>query len=583
MNLLHMDKQEKILNILKRDNLIREEQIEEIKKEISKDSSKFDEFLNKIIDNEKIVKAKAEFYNLPYMDITEMDISEGVLNVISGEVAENYHIICFDKIGRTIKVGIVDPDNFKAVEAVNFLVNKKGMDVEYFMISPESFSAAFKQYKSLSKELTSALKTREEEEGDLVEVSAKESEEMEEITKTAPVAKIVSVIIRHAVEGGASDIHIEPLKKESRVRYRIDGILHISLVLPRSVHNSIVARIKVLANLKLDETRIPQDGRIRLVIDGKEIDYRISILPVGGAEKVVMRILNTSKGAPKLTDLGYEGQQYETIMNNIKKTEGILLITGPTGSGKSTTLFSILDMLNKEGINISTLEDPVEYTIKGVNQSQIFPNLGYTFATGLRSFLRQDPDIIMVGEIRDGETAELSMHAALTGHFVVSTLHTTSAAGAIPRLVDMEIETFLLASTLNTIIAQSLCRKICPFCKEKIKFPEKILKDIKQNIEKITVDYIRTLMPDFDGKTIEGYKGKGCPKCGNSGYGGRIAIAEVLNINDAIKEKIISGEKYLNLDFIKSTQRFITVKQDGIIKVLQGFTTMEEVLRVMSD
>src|SRR3989339_232821 len=475
LNVPHMDKQEKILNILKRDNLIREEQIEEIKKEISKDSSKFDEFLNKIIDNEKIVKAKAEFYNLPYMDITEMDISEGVLNVISGEVAENYHIICFDKIGRTIKVGIVDPDNFKAVEAVNFLVNKKGMDVEYFMISPESFSAAFKQYKSLSKELTSALKTREEEEGDLVEVSAKESEEMEEITKTAPVAKIVSVIIRHAVEGGASDIHIEPLKKESRVRYRIDGILHISLVLPRSVHNSIVARIKVLANLKLDETRIPQDGRIRLVIDGKEIDYRISILPVGGAEKVVMRILNTSKGAPKLTDLGYEGQQYETIMNNIKKTEGILLITGPTGSGKSTTLFSILDMLNKEGINISTLEDPVEYTIKGVNQSQIFPNLGYTFATGLRSFLRQDPDIIMVGEIRDGETAELSMHAALTGHFVVSTLHTTSAAGAIPRLVDMEIETFLLASTLNTIIAQRLCRKICPFCKEKIKFPEKIL------------------------------------------------------------------------------------------------------------
>lgn len=578
-----MEKNDKILDILKRDNVIQDDLVLNIKEETAKDPSKFEEFLSNVVEKEKIVKAKAEYYNLPYKDIREIDISEGILNVISKEVAENYHIICFDKVGKIIKVGIMDPDNFKAIEAVNFLVNKKGMDVDYFMISDDSFKAAFKQYKSLTKELDTALKKREAEEGRLIEVKEKEKEELDEVTKSAPVAKIVSVIIRHAVEGGASDIHIEPLKKESRVRYRIDGVLHISLVLPRSVHNAIVARIKVMSNLKLDETRIPQDGRIRLIIDDKEIDFRVSTLPVVGAEKVVMRILDTSKGAPKLEDLGYEGQQYDTIMENIKKTEGILLITGPTGSGKSTTLFAILDLLNKEGVNISTLEDPVEYTIKGVNQSQIFPEVGYTFAAGLRSFLRQDPDIIMVGEIRDSETAELSMHAALTGHFVVSTLHTTSALGAIPRLVDMNVETFLLASTLHTIIAQRLCRRICSHCKEETTYPEKIEEDIKNSVESVTIDYVKKFVPDFDINKIKGYKGKGCPKCDNSGYTGRVAISEVLDANEFIKGLIVAGEKYISTKKVKTNQQFITVKQDGVIKVLQGFTTIEEVLRVMRD
>jgi type IV pilus assembly protein PilB len=385
------------------------------------------------------------------------------------------------------------------------------------------------------------------------------------------------------VEGGASDIHIEPLAKEARVRYRVDGILKTSLVLPRNIHSALVARIKVMANLKLDETRIPQDGRIRQVINGKEVDFRVSILPLVGEEKDVMRVLDVTKGAPTLEELGFSGPALAVIDKNIRKTNKMFLVTGPTGSGKSTTLYSILHMVNKEGVNICTLEDPVEYFIAGINQSQVKPEIGFTFAAGLRSLLRQDPDIVMVGEIRDGETAELAIHAALTGHLVLSTMHTNDAFGAIPRLLDMKVEPFLLGSTLNTVVAQRLGRKICKHCKTEDPAAPEVLEEMKKDLSLIPIELIKKELPGFDMTNFKVYRGKGCARCGNTGYSGRVAINEVIDVNEQVRNVIIDDDKNLSIEDIKKSQIFLSIKQDGLIKVLKGLTTMEEVYRVMRD
>jgi len=580
-----MGKQEELLKLLKASKKLSESSFLEIKGRADASGKKIEDILigENLIDPEEIAQLKAKVYGLPYQNLLDREVSNEVINIISFEAAENYKIVCFDKSGNKIKVGLTDPENFKAVEAVNFLAKEEKLRVEYYLISELSFDKIFKQYKNLKSEIGKALETRAKEEKE--EMSKKKKEEggeLEEIIKSAPVAKIVSVIIRHAVEGRASDIHIEPTQKESRVRYRIDGILHTSLVLPKNIHSAIVARIKVLANLKLDETRLPQDGRIRLEIEEKKIDFRVSVLPLMGEEKVVMRILDTTRGAPTLEELGFDSRALRIIKENIKKTNGMLLVTGPTGSGKSTTLFSILNILNKEGVNISTLEDPVEYFIKGVNQSQTRPEIGFTFANGLRSLLRQDPDIIMVGEIRDNETAELAIHASLTGHFVLSTLHTNDALGAVPRLLDMKVEPFLLGSTLNVIIAQRLARKICPFCQKEEKLPEDILADMGNEIKNIPASIMKESAKDFtDFRKTVFLKGSGCARCGNSGYSGRIAIVEVFDINEKIKDIIMDKNKNLRFEDVKKSQDFITMKQDGIIKVLRGETTMEEILRVI--
>lgn len=580
-----MGKQEELLKLLKENKGISEEKLAEIRKKAEAGGKKIEDILmaEKLIDPEEITQMKAKVYNLPYQNLLDKEASNEVLNIISFESSENYRIVCFDKSGNKIKVGITDPENFKAMEAVNFLAKEENLRVEYYLISDLSFNKIFEQHRNLKSEIGKALETRAKEEKEEMSKKKKEEEgELEEIIKTAPVAKIVSVIIRHAVEGRASDIHIEPTQKESRVRYRIDGILHTSLILPKNIHSAIVARIKVLANLKLDETRIPQDGRIRLEIGEKGIDFRISVLPLLGEEKVVMRILDTARGAPTLEELGFDGRALRVIKENIKKTNGMFLVAGPTGSGKSTTLFSVLNMLNKEGVNICTLEDPVEYSIKGVNQSQIRPEIGFSFANGLRSLLRQDPDIIMVGEIRDNETAELAIHASLTGHFVLSTLHTNDAMGAVPRLLDMKVEPFLLGSTLNVVIAQRLARKICPYCRKEEKLPEDILADMANEIKDIPKNIIKELAKGFTSleKTVF-LKGSGCARCGNSGYSGRLAIVEVFDVNDKIKDIIMDKNKILRLEDIRGSQDFISMKQDGIIKVLRGETTMEEILRVI--
>jgi len=575
---------EDLLNILVQKGIVTPELLVEISKTAETNNESIESVIleRKILKEEDLARIKAEIYKLPYIDLRKKEVGNQILNKISKNVAENYRIVCFDREADVIKIGIVDPDNFKAIEAVDYLAKGQGLRVEYYYISSQSFAAVFKQYISLTQELSSALETKKAE-TDVVDVGEKEKLESEDITKSAPVIRIVSVIIRHAIDGGASDIHIEPMHKETRVRYRIDGILHTSLVLPRSIHDAIVARIKVMASLKLDETRIPQDGHIRLLVNEKEFDFRVSILPLVDTEKVVMRVLDTARSAPTMEELGYEGEQYELINEGAKKTEGLIVVTGPTGSGKSTTLFSILNLVNKEGVNIATLEDPVEYQIKGINQSQVKPEIGYTFAAGLRSFLRQDPDIIMVGEIRDQETAELAIHAAMTGHLVFSTIHTLDAIGTIDRLVDMGIEPFLLGATLKTVIAQRLVRKICAHCQEETTLPEKYLTDIKEQLAEINVEYLVALVKDYQKDNIKFFKGKGCSHCGNTGYAGRVAISEVLFINEELKDIINAAKEKITIEIVRKYQKFITIKQDGIIKALKGVTTMEEVYRVMRD
>ncbi len=581
-----MPKDKELLQILIDNGKLSAEQAEAIVETAASTQSSLTDILieKKIVSHEELTKILAQIYNLEYANLTEKELAEEVLHIIPMDVANNYKIVCFDKVKRTIYVGLTDPNNYKAIEAVEFLAKRQSLKTKYFLISLASFHHAIGQYKNLTKEISSALKSRAEKaEEEEAKRQAKEEEAPSEVIKSAPVAKIVSVIMRHAVEGRASDIHIEPLFRETRVRYRIDGILHTSLTLPRNIHNAIVARIKVLANLKLDETRIPQDGRIREIINGKEIDFRVSILPLLNSEKVVMRIFDLSRGAPKLEELGFMGVNLEAILENIKKPFGLILVTGPTGSGKSTTLFSMINMINREGINISTIEDPIEYHITGANQSQVRPEVGYTFASGLRSLLRQDPDVIMVGEIRDQETAELAVHAGLTGHFVLSTLHTNDAIGAVPRLLDMGVEAFLLGSTLNAVVAQRLARKICENCKQKVDLPAEIKKEAAQVLAKTPLDYIKKFIKDFDGNNLQFYKGAGCPRCGGTGYSGRLAVAEVLDINDDFREIIIKHGKSITMRDVKASQQFISMYEDGLIKALMGLTSLEEVMRVVRD
>ncbi len=395
----------------------------------------------------------------------------------------------------------------------------------------------------------------------------------------APIIKIVDVILSNAIEGNASDIHVEPSEKDVRVRYRIDGILHTSLMLPKSIHSAIVSRIKILSNLKIDESRLPQDGRFHVDVGKKSVDLRVSILPLIYGEKIVMRILDKTTNAPTLEQLGIRGLGLTWIKENIKKTHGIFLITGPTGSGKSTTLYSILSILNTPTVNILTLEDPVEYFIEGVNQSQINPDIGLTFANGLRSMLRQDPNIIMVGEIRDKETAEIAVHAALTGHLLFSTLHTNNSVGAMPRMIDMGIEPFLLTASVNLIMAQRLVRKICPDCKQEIPLTKAVEEEIRKSLENVPEEYFEGL----DRKNLKVFKGAGCEKCGHTGYNGRSGIYEVLPVTPDIQDLVLSKSSTRRLYEEAAKLGMITMKQDGVIKILRGETTMEEIIRVTTE
>lgn len=584
-----MEQQLELLQILQTEKFISAEQFADIQARMQATPMKLADFLlsNKIISEEKLTRAKSILYNLPYYAYKDEAIAEEVLNFLPEEIARTYNIVCLDREEKTLKIGLVEP-NLKAMEAVSFLALDEKLKVEYYLISESSWRKIFKQYQKIEEEISSALekKAKEDENDEIISIQTDENSLVDrEDINSAPVSRIVSVIIRHAVEAHASDIHIEPFDKESRVRYRIDGILHTSLTLPKNIHNAITARIKVLAKLKLDETRIPQDGRIRLLVNSRAVDFRISTLPLAHNEKVVMRILDNAKGAPVLEDLGFNANSLRAMKEAAKKTSGIILVTGPTGSGKTTTLYSLLNILNQEGVNISTLEDPIEYEMKGINQSQVRPKVGFTFASGLRSLLRQDPNIIMVGEIRDEETAELSIHASLTGHLVISTLHTNDAIGAVFRLLDMKIERFLLASTLKTVVAQRLARRLCDQCKKEVVLPKVELDVIFEELKGVPANILKTELPDLndvnDLSAYKFYQPVGCSHCENTGFTGRVAISEVIDINDKLKEMINQGDKEFNLEAVQASQDFLSIRQDGIMKVIKGITTMEEILRII--
>ena len=532
---------------------------------------------------DSFLSRKAVALKVSYLSEIPKIIKKSDLNIISEDSARKHQVVVFEKKGNKTKVAMVDPQDIEALNALRFVKEKDGLEMEIYLISFKNFQNIVAKYSTAEKAVEEALKSLSDEgtEGVSFEIR-KENEERKnrEIIQDAPIAKLVQVIIKHALDGRASDIHIEPIDDNYRVRFRVDGILYSSLIFPKNVGMAVVSRIKILSSLKIDEKRKPQDGRFQVNENGIEIDFRVSSLPVLEGEKIAMRILDKDNQLLDLSSLGLIGRNYEILIKKIKDPYGIILVAGPTGSGKSTTLYAFLQILNQEERNIITLEDPIEYNIRGVNQSQIKPEIGYTFANGLRSILRQDPNVIMVGEIRDNETAELAIHAALTGHLVFSTVHTNDSIGTIPRLIDMGIEPFLISSSLRAVAAQRLVRKICEKCKEKIEMPYVITEQIKNEIDLIHPDELKKYGLNSSEK-IEFYQGRGCSECGGLGYKGRVAIFEALEI-DGILQEIISEKKDSEQNIRKEAKNkgMLTMRQDGIVKIIKGLTTLAEVERV---
>lgn len=568
----------KLLEQLIEKKILTQESWNALKVRADKDgSSPEDVLVNESLITEKaLAQMKGGLFGLPFIDLDDTDISEEVIKTISQAVAENYKLVVFEKKDRDVSIALVDPGDYRGIEAVDFWAKKEGYIIKLFICTPSGYKNALRKYTAFKKEVKEALNVLAQEA--LKDKKEKKRERLVEIIKKAPVAKIVALMIQEAVDLRTSDIHIEPGEPETRVRFRIDGILKIHLTIPRSHHTMIVSRIKVLADLKIDETRIPQDGRIRMDVEGQDINLRVSTLPVLENEKIVIRILPTSSHIITLTELGFWQRPYEILKRVIDRPTGVLLVSGPTGSGKSTSLYSILTELNKESVNITTLEDPVEYFFTGINQVQINPDVGLTFASGLRSILRQDPNIVMVGEIRDTETAELATHAALTGHFLLSTIHAKDVVGVIPRLTDMRVEPFLIAAALNTIMGQRLVRKVCQQCKKPIPIPASLEPEIKTEMESIpTPGLLESLR--LPSKVVF-YKGAGCDECGNSGYKGRTVVSEIMSMTPELSE--ILARKYSIDDLTGEMRRQgnMTLKQDAILKAVLGLTSLEEVLRV---
>lgn len=521
------------------------------------------------------------------IDLTQSDIPYKVLNTISKEAAERYRMIVFEITEEVLRVGMMDPDNVDALNALRFIASKLGLETEVFEITEESFFHAFQQYDQPEVVIKKAVKDYEKTEKEITEEREKklkkEKEDIQATIGSAPVSKIVDVILDHAVLGRASDIHIEPNEKEVRVRYRVDGALFESFHLPKEIGPAVISRVKIMSNLKIDERRRPQDGRLKIKQADKTIDVRVSVMPVADGEKVVMRILDKEEGLDNFEQLGIRGRAVSVIGKSLEEPYGIILVTGPTGSGKSTTIFTALKKINSIDVNIVTLEDPVEYKILGVNHSQVNPEINFTFASGLRAILRQDPDIIMVGEIRDEETAELAVHAALTGHLVLSTLHTNDALGAIPRLVDMGIEPFLLSSSIRLCMAQRLVRRICTECKEEFEPSERVKDYILNSLALVPDDEKKKRIPDFNPKKITVWRGKGCPRCNNSGTKGRMGIYEVVECGPEMRNIIDDNlnADALHKEFVR--QGAISMREDGVLKALTGEVLIEEIEEATSE
>ena len=561
-----------LVEVLLSQGSIQKEQAERIKLQELQSEKSQEQLLKEagVVDEVAMSKARAVLYNVPFVDIETLPVNPEALATLQQSIATRFKVfpVAIDRDNNTISVAMGNPLDLTTIQ---FIERRTGLRVIPLASAPSQIETfiAEKYTVGLAQEVTQAIKEAEPDVGGVLDLS-----QLSSVIHESSIAKIVKELLEFAVKSRASDIHVEPQERSTRIRYRVDGILQEKFNMSKQFHESLVSRIKILGGMKIDEKRMPQDGRFSFKAGTDEVDLRVSSLPTVHGEKMVMRLLKKSGGVPELSELGLRGQGLKDLQDAILRPHGIVIIAGPTGSGKTTTLYSLLHKINTPKVNIVTLEDPVEYQVPGVNQVQINPTAGLTFASGLRSFLRQDPNIIMVGEIRDAETATLAIQAALTGHLVFSTVHTTNAAGVLPRLLDMGAEPFLLSSTITAIVAQRICRKIHDDCKEAYAPDATTLTDLK------TV--LGSLFPK-DEKTVQLYKGKGDAECSNTGYKGRVGIYEVMPINEKISKLILEHSDASAIEKQSRENGMITMKQDGYLKAIEGVTSIEEVLRVAQE
>ncbi len=575
---------QQIKEILVEGKILPATEFDQFAKEASETGKKIEDYLieKKVLSPSSLYENAAKYFKLPFINLKDQSIRKDVLLSIPEPIASTHNLIAFDSDPKSIKLATTDPEDLETFE---FIRKKTGLEVKIYLATPESISLGLKQYhKSLKAEFdyltaeTAAISSGAE----------ASDEDLKKLATDLPVVRIVDTLLEYAVFEDASDIHIEPDEKEINVRYRIDGILRHVMTLPKNVQQGISARIKILANLKVDEHRLPQDGRFKISNKEYKVAFRVSIIPTFDGEKIVMRLLREKAQVLTLEQLGLQPKSLEVLKRNIDKPHGMLLVTGPTGSGKTTTLYTVLNILNTPEVNISTIEDPIEYRMSHVNQSQVNTKIGFTFAAGLRAFLRQDPDIIMVGEIRDQETAEIAIHAAMTGHLVLSTLHTNDAVTTLPRLSDMGVPSFLVATTTNLIIAQRLVRKICANCIQSYNLDKNMIAELEKALdlpsimetlkrEKVIVEHQQNVA------SLLFYRGKGCKQCNNTGYRGRIGIYEILEITPELSEMILKKATETDIKRAALEQHMITMVEDGFIKAKNGITTIEEILRVTKE
>lgn len=548
-------------------NLLDEKKLQSAEERAAKEGKSLEDFLfeSDTVSDVELGKLVAELHQVPFVKLTEKTIPDKLLPIIPYSLASYQSIIPFEQTDHQLNIATSKPKNF---ELFSFIENKTGLDLKIHYATEKDVKAALKAYnrdvnEKFAKLLQGAL------------------DDPSKIESLKEASKIVDSVILFAYQNNASDIHLEPQKRFLIVRYRIDGILSTIAELPLEIADLVVSRIKVLANLPTDEHRSAQDGRFKIELEGTEITLRVSIVPTYEGEKVVLRLLTSTNQSLNLESFGYTQRNLDVIRTNILKTHGIILMTGPTGSGKTTTLYTILHLLNSPEVNISTIEDPIEYRMEGINQIQVNPKTNLTFASGLRALLRQDPDIVMVGEIRDAETAAIAINAALTGHLVLATLHTNDAATTLPRLLEMDVENFLLAATAKMVIAQRLVRKICEGCKAPFTIPLQQIENMnkKFNIRQDIKSIFEKVMPNQSSFTL--YKGQGCSVCNNTGYKGRTAISEVMEISPELQKVILDNKTPETLEELAKKEGMTTLFEDGMMKVLAGITTLEEVLRVM--
>lgn len=585
MPMLTDDTQERLLSLLVNEGLVTQHDIDTVKEEAKKAGKPVltELVAREIIDEELLTHATAQVSGVPYINLTNSVIDQNILNLVSSDIAERFMAVPLAEVQNRLAVAMIDANN---VQAVDYLANRIQRPLKVFMASEAGIRHVLDQYKTDLSSVDAAAKVSQE------ESASSEGGDIKTIVQDSPISRALSTILEYAVKSRASDIHIEPLEKALKIRCRIDGVLREIMQLPKSIEPALVSRIKILSELKIDEHRIPQDGQFAVKVGNKEVDLRIAISPVVWGEQVVIRLLDKTGNTFDLEEMGYAGRALRTIRKGIKRPNGMVLTSGPTGSGKSTSLYALIKEIKDDTINIVTLEDPVEYKMDGVNQIQVNPDVGLTFASGLRSILRQDPDVVMVGEMRDAETANLGVQAALTGHLVFSTLHTNSAAGVLPRLLDMDIEPFLIASTVNTVIGQRLVRRVGPkrdaYWSSPIETQNIIatvghlLPKTKEEVEKVSADLGYKNLPLAGQSAYTLVKGRDTPTTPN-GYSGRAGLYEVMDITEEIQTLITNRATSAEIQRKAVEQGMITMRQDGYLKALTGITTLEEVNRVTSD